>query len=225
MCAKDAQGDASSVSVITDAAAVAAPEVGHVELPALGDSRTSKHIHFDEGNLQENEAERLRVERMRIDEPKTPYHDLFAESHAGLGSLSASESSETEDIGRGCYVPGVPSVNAGCCDNQTALVNGGSGWTSRSSTPESSSSNASGRRLSHEEFEEKRRALYNDEYRMVRLYRQQLTNNDSNGPTVDSQHADDRDPSVDEQNSGPVTRPAPRHTRLRQRTSANSQKR
>ena len=37
-------------------------------------------IRWDEGNLQENEEDALQANRMKIDEPKTPFHKLDEES-------------------------------------------------------------------------------------------------------------------------------------------------
>jgi len=182
-CSTDHENDAEVDNVIcgrVELATAPLPEEADADPEAHREPRNRKHIHFDEGNLQENEAERLRVERMLIDEPKTPYHEPFAESHTGLGSLSASEGSESEYIGRGCFIQ-THASQCGSADGRHAPQINGAGMTflSRSSSTDSSSSHTSGRRLSHEEFEEKRRSLYSNEYRMIRLYRQQSLDSDT----------------------------------------------
>jgi hypothetical protein len=225
MCATEDSGETAVASVSTSSTTEAAPERRVAAPPSSRDARTPKHIHFDEGNLQENEAERLKVERMRIEEPKTPYHEPFAEPHAGLGSLSASEGSETEELGLGCYVSGLPVATTGRWSQQMAPINGGPGYSSRSSTPESSSSNASGRRLSHEEFEEKRRALYNNEYRQVRLYRQGLFEDESNDVAVPEHLASAPDKSQNTQNSRVLAQSARRAGHLGETKAAKTRKR
>ena len=139
--------------------------------------KRNRHIQFDEQNLQINEVERLRAERRRIDEPKTPFHAPHEEPGSGSASLAGSDDWEAVGIGRG-QVTGVALTAAAVTANKAH-----GGPHSRSSSPESTASSntaASGRRLSHEEFAQKRRMFYGEEFRMAQMLKHRLTDPDAN---------------------------------------------
>eukprot|EP00166_Cyanidium_caldarium_P002097 ctg_2124.g543 len=146
------------------------------ESPSSRGRKRNRHIQFDEQNLQINEVERLRAERRRIDEPKTPFHAPHEEPGSGSASLAGSDDWEALGIGRG-QVTGAALTAAAVATNKAH-----GGPHSRSSSPESTASSntaASGRRLSHEEFAQKRRMLYGEEFRMAQMLKHRLTDPDA----------------------------------------------